>query len=78
MKRTQTPQAFYIKDICDLHREAIEKGILNSVASCTLMVELGKEVYFSKGSEKNVKLTTVEDLDIFKALLTLKRSEWLR
>ena len=78
LKRTQTPQAFYIKDICDLHREAIEKGILNSVASCTLMVELGKEVYFSKGSEKNVKLTTVEDLDIFKALLTLKRSEWLR
>ena len=67
-----------ITDICDLHREAIEKGILNSVASCTLMVELGKEVYFSKGSEKNVKLTTVEDLDIFKALLTLKRSEWLR
>ncbi len=42
------------------------------------MIELGKEVYFSKGSEKNVKLTTVEDLDIFKALLTLKRSEWLR
>ena len=78
LKRTQTPQAFYIKDICDLHREAIEKGILNSVASCTLMVELGKEVYFSKGSEKNVKLTTVEDLDIFKALITLKRSEWLR
>ena len=78
LKRTQTPQAFYIKDICDLHREAIEKGILNSVASCTLMIELGKEVYFSKGSEKNVKLTTVEDLDIFKALLTLKRSEWLR
>lgn len=61
-----------------LHREALEKGITNSVASCTLMIELNKKVYFSKGAEKNIKLTTVEDIDIFKALLMSKRSEWLR
>lgn len=78
LKRTQTPQAFYIQDICDLHREAAQKGITNSVASCTLMIELGKKVYFSHGSEKNIKLTTVEDIDIFKALLLAKRSEWLK
>lgn len=78
LKRTQTPQGFHLKDICNLHREALEKGILNSVASCTLMIELGKKVYFSKGSEKNIKLTTVEDIDIFKALLASKKSEWLK
>ena len=78
LKRTQTPQGFKLKDICNLHREAIEKGILNSVASCTLMIELGKKVYFSTGSEKNIKLTTIEDIDIFKALLATKRSEWLK
>lgn len=78
LKRTQTPQGFYLKDICDLHREALEKGITDSIASCTLMIELNKVVYFSKGSEKNIKLTTVEDLDIFKALLQSKRAEWLR
>ena len=78
LKRTQTPQAFRIGDICDLHREALEKGITNSVASCTLMIELGHQVYFSAGSEKNIKLTTVEDLDIFKALLAAKRSSWLK
>ncbi len=78
LKRTQTPQAFRIGDICDLHRRALEEGITNSVASCTLMIEMGKEVYFSEGSEKNIKLTTVEDIDIFKALLTEKRSEWLK
>ena len=77
LKRTQTPQAFHLKEICDLHREALEKGITNSIASCTLMIELGKKVYFSKGSEKNIKLTTVEDIDIFKALLIAKRSDWL-
>ena len=78
LKRTQTPQAFHIGDICDIHRRAIEKGILNSVASCTLMIEMGEKVFFSFGSEKNIKLTTVEDIDIFKALLVAKRSEWLK
>ena len=78
LKRTQTPQGFRLGDICDLHQRALEAGITNSVASCTLMIEMGKQVYFSKGSEKNIKLTTVEDLDIFKALLLAKRSDWLK
>lgn len=78
LKRTQTPQGFRLGEICDLHRAALKKGITNSVASCTLMIEMGKKVYFCHGSEKNVKLTTVEDIDIFKALLAAKRSSWLR
>lgn len=78
LKRTQTPQGFHIGDICDLHRRALEAGITNSVASCTLMIEMGKQVYFSAGSEKNIKLTTVEDIDIFKALLVAKRSDLLK
>ena len=78
LKRTQTPQAFHIRDICDLHRRALEAGITNSVAYCTLKIEMGQQVYFSAGSEKNVKLTTVEDIDIFKALLAAKRSDWLK
>lgn len=78
LKRTQTPQGFPLKKICDVHREALKKGITNSVASCTLMIEMGQEVYFSLGSEKNIKLTTLEDIDIFKALLMAKRSEWLK
>ena len=78
LKRTQTPQGFHIGKICDLHRRALQSGITNSVSSCTLMIELGEQVYFSAGSEKNIKLTTVEDLDIFKALLIAKRSDWLK
>ena len=78
LKRTQTPQGFHVGDICDLHRRALAAGITNSVASCTLMIELGEKVYFSVGSEKNIKLTTVEDIDIFKALLIAKRSDWLK
>ncbi len=78
LKRTQTPQGFSIGKICDLHRRALEKGITNSVASCTLMIEMGEQVHFSAGSEKNIKLTTVEDIDIFKALLLASRSDWLK
>lgn len=78
LKRTQTPQGFHLGEICTLHRQALEKGITNSVASCTLMIEMGKQVYFSAGSEKNIKLTTVDDIDIFKALLLANRSDWLK
>ena len=78
LKRTQTPQAFRLGEICDLHRRALAAGITNSIASCTLKIEMGEQVYFSAGSEKNIKLTTVEDIDIFKALLAAKRSDWLK
>ena len=77
LKITQTPQAFFIKDIVDAHKEALEKGITNSVASCTMYIELGRKLYMSKGSEKNLKLTTTEDIEIFKALLQAKKDEWM-
>lgn len=78
LKRTQTPQGFRLGFMCELHRRALETGITNSVASCTLMVEMGEQVHFSLGSDRNIKLTTVEDVDIFKALLEESRSEWLK
>lgn len=78
LKRTQTPQGFYLKDMLTMHKEAAERGITNSIATCTLAVELGRTVFFSKGSEKNVKLTTVDDLDIFKALLQEKKEDWIK
>lgn len=75
LRRTQTPQGFFLGDLCSLHRDAMEAGITNSIATCTLMIETGRQVNFSKGSEKNIKLTTVDDLDIFKALLMAKKPD---
>ena len=77
LKITQTPQAFFLNDIIEAHKEALSKGITNSVASCTMYIELGKKLYMSKGSEKNLKLTTSEDIEIFKALLNSKKDEWM-
>ena len=72
LKPTQTAQGYPIGVIADAHRRALEQGITNSVASCTMMVELGETIYFCAGSEKNIKLTTPDDMEIFKALLSLR------
>lgn len=76
LKITQTPQAFFLQDIIAAHKEALKKGITNSVASCTMYIELGRKLYMSAGSEKNLKLTTAEDIEIFKALLNAKKDVW--
>ena len=77
LKITQTPQTFFVNDLVSAHKEALEKGITNSVASCTLYIELGRKLYLSIGSEKNLKLTTAEDIEIFKALLNAKKDYWM-
>jgi 2-C-methyl-D-erythritol 4-phosphate cytidylyltransferase len=74
--RTQTPQTFSLEKLQWAHEEAKKRGITNATATCSLMTELGETIYFSKGSEKNVKLTTMDDIDIFKALLSAERSIW--
>ena len=77
LKITQTPQSFYLGDILEAHQEALDRGITNSVASCTMYIELGRKLYLSAGSEKNLKLTTTEDIEIFRALLNEKKYEWM-
>lgn len=75
---TQTPQAFILSDILSAHKEAKEKGITDSVASCSLYIELGRKVFYSVGDETNIKLTRPGDIQIFKALLSTQKSEWMK
>jgi 2-C-methyl-D-erythritol 4-phosphate cytidylyltransferase len=67
-----------LNEIIEAHKEADEKGIHDSIASCSLYVELGKKLYLTAGMEKNIKLTTSEDIEIFTALLESERPDWLR
>lgn len=77
--RTQTPQTFRLGNIIRAHEEAKTKGIKDSVASCTLMAELGgREMHIVPGSEKNIKVTTVEDLEMIKALMHVQKDSWLK
>ncbi len=76
--RTQTPHTYTLGKLLWAHEEAKKRGITSTAASCTLMQQLGEVVYFSKGSEENLKITTVEDMMIFKALLHTKKDSWLK
>ena len=76
--RTQTPHTYNLSKLLWAHEEALARGIENTAASCTLMQQLGEVVYFSKGSEENLKITTVDDMMIFKALLHTKKDKWLK
>lgn len=76
--RTQTPHTYTLGKLLWAHEEAQKRGITGTAASCTLMQQLGEVVYFSKGSEENLKITTVEDMMIFKALLHTKKDSWLK
>ena len=76
--RTQTPHTYKLKDLLWAHEEAKKRGIKGTAASCMLMKELGKETFFSKGSEENIKITTLDDLRIFKALLHTRQDYWIK
>lgn len=76
--RTQTPHTYTMGKLLWAHKEAEKRSITNTAASCTLMQQLGEVIYFSKGSEENLKITTVDDIMIFKALLHTKKDSWLK
>lgn len=76
--RTQTPHTYTLEKLLWAHEEADKRGINGTAASCTLMQNLGETVYFSKGSEENLKITTTDDLLIFKALLHTKNDNWIK
>lgn len=76
--RTQTPHTYTLGKLLWAHEEAEKNVIKNTAASCTLMQMLGESVYFSKGSEENLKITTVDDMMIFKALLHTRKDSWLK
>ena len=62
-----TPHAFQYGFIKDMYREAVETGVIDTVEphTTTLMYAMGKKIYFSKGSQTNIKITKKEDLELF-------------
>lgn len=71
VRRTQTPHTIPLGKLLWAHEEAEKRGINDTAASCDLLVSLGETMFFSVGSEKNLKLTTMDDIEIFKALINM-------
>ena len=80
LRRVSTPQAYKFGLLDSKYHEAFEKeiGIYGSHYTNTMMVELGERLYFAAGSEKNIKLTTKDDLEMFKAYIKLDKDKWLK
>lgn len=80
LRRVSTPQAYRFDLLDQKYHEAFEKeiGIYGSSYTNTMMVELGVTLHFAAGSDKNIKLTTKDDLELFKAYLHLDQADWLK
>ena len=80
LRRVSTPQAYAFRLLYDKYKEAFEKGIGidGSNYTNTMMVQLGVRLYFAAGSDKNIKLTTKDDLEMFKAYIKRDKDSWLK
>lgn len=69
LMRVSTPQAYNFNKLYNAYEEAFDKkiGIYGSSYTNTMWVELGNLLYFSKGSDRNIKITTKDDIELFKA-----------
>ena len=80
LRRVSTPQAYTFNKLIVAYHEAFEKGIgiTKSDYTNTMMVKLGETLHFAAGSDKNIKLTTRDDLELFKGYLKIDMDTWLK
>ncbi|MGN0954791.1 IspD/TarI family cytidylyltransferase [Dialister sp.] len=80
LRRVSTPQAYRFSLLDLKYHEAFERkiGIYGSAYTNTMMVELGVTLHFASGSERNIKLTTKDNLEMFKAYLKMEKDNWLK
>ena len=67
--QTQTPQTFRFDIIKNAHDKALIEKVPNVTDDCRLVIHFGGDIHFAQGDKLNFKVTTPEDLEIFKALL---------
>ena len=80
LRRVSTPQAYTYGKLRWAYEKAFAEGIGIQAGTYanTLMVELGERLYFAAGSEKNIKLTTKDDLELFKAYMKMEKDSWIK
>lgn len=80
LRRVSTPQAYRFEKLLWAYEKAFSEGIgiQASTYANTLMADLGERLYFAAGSEKNIKLTTRDDFELFKTYMKMERDSWLK
>ncbi|MCI8785431.1 MAG: 2-C-methyl-D-erythritol 4-phosphate cytidylyltransferase [Eubacterium sp.] len=73
----QAPQSFYLRDIIAAH-DAVrqtETRYENMVDACTIIRSQGIKAHMVMGNRGNIKVTTPEDVYVFRGLLQYKENE---
>lgn len=65
----RAPQCFYLEDILDAHRRALEEHKLQFIDCASMMEYYGHALYPVLGPIDNIKITTELDLRVFHAIL---------
>lgn len=70
----QAPQAFHLGEIVEAHEltRQTNPNYTDVVDSCTLFKNLGKKTFLVVGNRGNIKVTTIEDLYLLRALIRFK------
>ena len=73
------PHSFLFKHICKMYADCEAQGLFDKLEHHTtnFMAALGIPIYFSKGNQTNIKITTPEDLLLFEGYLLAKQKNGL-
>lgn len=80
LRRVTTPQAYKYGKLIWAYKKAFSEniGIGASSYTNTMMVDLGETLNFASGSDRNIKLTTKDNLEMFKAYLKMEKDSWIK
>lgn len=70
LRAVQTPQAFWFKKILEFYERAYSEGVYGT-DDAFLVEGYGGKVYIVDGDEKNIKITTKQDIEKMKSILNL-------
>lgn len=75
-KTLSAPQSFLYKNIVEFYRQVEEKHLFDYIEAHTtsLMAELEWPIYFSKGDQTNIKITTPEDIKLFEGYVLYEQA----
>ena len=70
----QAPQTFHLGEVIEAHEitRKTNPNYTDIVDTCTLYKTLNKKTFMAKGNRGNIKITTIEDLYILRALIRYK------
>lgn len=70
----RAPQSFWLDEILEAHKKAIDENKLDFIDSCSMMQYYGKRLHLIDGPNENIKITTPEDFYIMRAMLDAKEN----